>query len=845
MAMLIAWQTLNKAYHSHDDRFTNRFLVVTPGITIRDRLRVLDPGDPGNYYDARDVVPSDLRTKLGTAQIIVTNYHTFMARDSKEIRGVASNTRKILLAGKTDPFKESDQAVVSRVLRGWRTNGRPPQIVVFNDEAHHCYADKEQEAPSIDGQAADAEAKEANREARVWFKGLQAVKKYVGLKAIYDLSATPFYLRGSGYAEGFIFPWTVSDFSLMDAIESGIVKVPRTPVDDDAAGDLVTYLNLWEVVGKQLPKKSLASIDVDSWMMPPELQGAIESLYRSYSDSYQQWEESLRVIGEPPPVMIVVCPNTTVSKLVHSWIAGKDSGAATVPGHLPLLSNAEDGQMLDRPRTILIDSAQLESGETLKADFKSAAAEELEAFKNDLRRRNPGTDVDQISDEDILREVMNTVGKKGTLGEPVRCVVSVAMLTEGWDANTVTHILGIRAFRSQLLCEQVVGRGLRRRSYAINEQGKFDAEYASAYGVPFAFIPNDRPVPAPKPPNPTVDVFSILDRADLRITFPKVAGYRLEIPDDELAFDPHDTPRYLVGRTTVPTWTETSPIVGEVERIEAEQGPLRAQAVAFRLARRLLQHNYVVGSDNRPWLFPRLVSICARWIETSVDFEPGFTVGDIVRYAEFEAKAAEAVYGAITIQLGNRRERMRVILHPDQSGDTGSVKFSTHKHTRPTEKSEVNRVVLDGPTGNTWEEEIARLCEDNWLPIHSYVKNDHLEFRIPYVHKGKTHDYVPDFLLRLKQRDGDVVRTMIVEVSGGKKSAHSPGSVIEKAFTARNSWCSGVNNLQSFGRWGYIEVTNMQTAKDVLKQACQDLYDDAPIIGDPDHLDFNEVNRGA
>jgi len=188
---------------------------------------------------------------------------------------------------------------------------------------------------------------------------------------------------------------------------------------------------------------------------------------------------------------------------------------------------------------------------------------------------------------------------------------------------------------------------------------------------------------------------------------------------------------------------------------------------------------------------------------------------------------------------------MRVILHPDQSGDTGGVKFSTHKHTRPTEKSEVNRVVLDGPTGNTWEEEIARLCEDNWLPIHSYVKNDHLEFRIPYIHKGKTHDYVPDFLLQLKQRDGDVARTLIVEVSGGLKSAHSPGSVATKAWTARNSWCAGVNNLVKFGRWGYVEVKDKQTAKDVLVLACQDLYDDAPIIGDPDQLDFNEVNRGA
>ncbi len=372
---------------------------------------------------------------------------------------------------------------------------------------------------------------------------------------------------------------------------------------------------------------------------------------------------------------------------------------------------------------------------------------------------------------------MNTVGKPGRLGEPVRCVVSVAMLTEGWDANTVTHILGIRAFRSQLLCEQVVGRGLRRRSYAINDQGRFDAEYASVYGVPFAFIPSDKPPIDPKPAPPATEVRSVPGREHLRITFPHVEAYRLEIPDEYLYLDADRAPRYRVGASTVPTWTLNAPIVGEVERIEEESGALRPQAVAFRLARRLLRHEYVIGSDERPWLFPRLVQICKEWLDQCVDLDEGFDVGTIVRYAEFEADAAEAIYHAVTCVQDDRRKRMRVILRrADPVGSTESVSFVTRKPNLTTTLSEVSHVVLDGPGGNTWEEKVATLCEEARLPVAAYVKNDHLGFAIPYVHKGRTHAYVPDFLLRLKRRDGDDVdRTLIVEVSGGMKSAHAPG----------------------------------------------------------------------
>ncbi len=277
MAMLIAWQTANKAFSPRDARFTNRFLVITPGITIRDRLRVLLPADSENYYHQRDLVPPELWPTLADASISITNFHTFLLRDAKEIRGVASNTRRLLNAGKTDdPFKENEAQMVERVLRDLAGRGRG-EIVVLNDEAHHCYQDRPLAADATPLDATDrAEAKERNEGARVWFRGLRAIARTSGIKAVYDLSATPFYLGGSGYQEGYIFPWVVSDFSLMDAIESGIVKVPRVPTDDDAAGEQPTYLALWDHVGKALPKRAgrKAASDQD-WTPPKELEGAL------------------------------------------------------------------------------------------------------------------------------------------------------------------------------------------------------------------------------------------------------------------------------------------------------------------------------------------------------------------------------------------------------------------------------------------------------------------------------------------------------------------------------------------------------------------------------------------
>jgi type III restriction enzyme len=824
MAMLIAWQTLNKAASPNDARFARRFLIVTPGLTIRDRLRVLRPEHEDNYYKLRDLVPPDLKTDLAQAQIVITNFHAFQLRETKAGQGIARTTKDLLAgySGAPSPFQESEGQMVTRVCRDL---GGTSEIVVLNDEAHHCYQGR-------DGSAGDsaltaeekAEAKENSKAARVWFSGLRAVAGKLGVKAVYDLSATPSFLSGSGYREGTLFPWVVSDFALVEAIESGIVKIPRVPVDDNAVSVDVKFLNLWPNIGDQLPKRSRKD-EVVPRNLPGLLETALTALYGSYEKAFRQWEGSEAAKDrEPPPVFIVVCNNTTVSKMVYDYIAGwerpaqpDDARPALVPGRLGLFSNVRGGQWLDRPRTILVDSLQLESGEALSPEFKRVAAAEIEEFTAEYLRRFPGRSGDDVDNAEILREVMNTVGKKDKLGEPVRCVVSVSMLTEGWDANTVTHILGVRAFGTQLLCEQVVGRGLRRRSYDPDEDGFFPPEYADVYGVPFQFIPT-----VAKTRDVTMKqirrVHADGDRAAAQIAFPRLAGYRIELPDEKLWADFSEGSRLRLSTADVPTQTEMSGLIGigGTHTLDELRGK-RDQEIAFHLTRRIMEQ-YLDGHDPKPWYFPQLLRITKRWLAErltcdSQTFAGLLLIGDIGEQA-----ASLILHDVVTSQPGNRTPAVRPMLAADPAGSTAAVDFHTTKEVYKTSehRCHVNFVVLDGPHGNTWEEMVAQLLEV--MPsVAAYVKNDHLGFTIPYAYQGRSRQYLPDFLVRLQPLpDEQETRTLIVEVSGSHKP---PGPTKEKAETVRDLWLPAVNNHGGFGRWSYCELTDPATFRPDLEAA--------------------------
>ncbi len=820
MAMLIAWHTLNKQDRPQDARFSDTFLIVTPGVPIRDRLRVLLPNDPENYYRQRDIVPVERWGDLGRAKIVITNYHAFQLRDRVAAGKI---TKSILADGQTSPFTETPDQMVRRVCRDLSNK---KNIIVLNDEAHHCYRRRpEVEDKKLTGDDR-IEAKEREEEARVWISGIEAVKAKIGVKAIYDLSATPFFLRGSGYPEGTLFPWVVSDFSLIDAIEAGIVKVPRVPVADDSmTGEQPTYRDLWLRVRDHLPKKGRKSDEVvGEPKLPVELQGALLSLYGNYEKYYRLWEQNGDAVarGITPPVFIVVCNNTNVSKLVYDFISGweKKIGDQMVAqaGQLAIFRNDDgNGGWLQRPNTILIDSRQLESGESMSEDFKKIAAREIEDFKADYRIRFPGRDGETLTDEDLLREVMNTVGKAGKLGEHVKCVVSVSMLTEGWDANTVTHILGVRAFGTQLLCEQVVGRALRRMSYSANDKGHFDPEYAEVYGVPFSFIPCSGATKDAKPgPLPT-RVRALENRIACEITFPRLLGYRYDISGERLSARFTDESRLSLSTADIPTRTENAPIVGEssihtLDDLKAR----RLNEVAFLLARLTLEQYFRddEGAD-KPWLFPQILGIAKRWLSECVTLKDN-AFPQLLLLIEFAHDAADRIYKGIVASTDGTA-RLKPILRPyDTIGTTQYVDFDT---TRPVfatreDKCHISHVVADT---DSWEQKTAEALEDMGEVIR-YVKNHNLGFTIPYALNGQERNYIPDFIACIADGHGpgDLLN-LIIEVTGERQKEKAA-----KVATARTLWVPAVNNHASFGRWAFLEVADPWDAQNLIRAFLQE-----------------------
>jgi type III restriction enzyme len=819
MAMLIAWHVLNKLANPQDARFSDAFLIVTPGITIKDRLRVLLPNDPQNYYRQRDVLPAEWMEELGKAKIIITNFHAFKQRELVE---AGKLTKSILNKGETSAFTETPDQMVRRVCREL---GNKKNIIVINDEAHHCYRRRiEEEDVKLSGDERK-EAEKREEEARVWISGLEAVKRKIGIRAIYDLSATPFFLRGSGYPEGTLFPWVVSDFSLIDAIECGIVKVPRVPVADDAmTSELPTYRNIWVHIRDHLPKKGRGTKDESGGdrKLPVELEGALHSLYGNYEKYYKKWEQNTeaRARGQTPPVFIVVCNNTNVSKLVYDYISGweKPLGENTrvvVPGELPIFRNHDDGgNWLFYPNTILIDSEQLESGEAMSKEFKKAAALAIEEFKHEYRIRFPGRDAEKLTDEDLLREVMNTIGKLGKLGENVKCVVSVSMLSEGWDANTVTHIMGVRAFGTQLLCEQVVGRGLRRTNYVPNDKGMFTPEYAEVYGVPFSFIPCSGSATDPKPgPMPT-RVRALEERIACETTFPRVTGYRYDLPGERLTCRFNEDSKLALSTADIPTRTENAPIIGETV-VHTLWGlkERREQEVVFLLAKFVLESYFRDDEGNvKQWLFPQLLTITKHWLDKCVTLKDN-TFIQMLLLKELGHNAADHIYKSIVASEPGPKYLKPILRTYDYIGSTRYVDFDTTRSVYATDpaKCHISHVVADT---ESWEQKMAQALEE-MNEVVCYAKNQNLGFTIPYTLNGEERGYIPDFLVRI--RDGtDSTLNLIVEVSGWKLKDKEA-----KVSTARNLWVPAVNNHGGFGRWAFLEISDPWDAKNTIRAALQ------------------------
>lgn len=828
MAMLIAWQTVNAVRHPRSNRFTRGFLVVAPGITIKDRLRVLQPNDPESYYQERELVPDDMLPDLERAKIVVTNYHSFMLRETMKL---ASGTRK-LAEGHDHNMKtlETEGQMVKRVmpeLMGLR------RVMVLNDEGHHCYRAKPEEESDEDRFTGDerSEAKDNNEAARVWISGLEIVKRVIGISNVIDLSATPFFLRGSGYAEGTLFPWTVTDFSLMDAIECGIVKLPRVPVADNIPEtDMPTYRVLWEHIRPYMPSAGRRnSGDLDPLDLPNTLRTALEALYGHYKKTFEGWQ---RDGISAPPCFIVVCNNTASSKLVYDYISGfevqdADGNPRLRNGHLPLFQNFDDaGNRLPMPNTILIDSAQLESGESLDRNFRQSAADEIERFKAEkMVRDGDRMAAENITDAELLREVMNTVGKEGQLGGNVRCVVSVSMLTEGWDANTVTHILGVRAFGTQLLCEQVIGRALRRESYDLNDEGHFDVEYADVLGVPFDFTA--KPVVAPpSPPKKTYHVRAVRpERDDLEITFPRVTGYRVEPPNEELTAEfTDDSWLNLTPELVGPTITRNEGIIGEgVDLNLVHTNRVRMATIEFTLAKHLLETRWR-DEDGLPklHLFGGLKRIVGDWLDSELYCDGGTYPAQLL-YPSLADQACERIHAAITLANVGKNPVKAVLDAYNPVGSTRHVNFRTSKSdvwTTDSRRCHVNYAVLD----SGWESEFCRAVEAH-PKVKAYVKNHNLGFGVPYRKGGETRTYRPDFIVLVDDGSDEPLR-LVVEIKGFR------GEDMRDKNTAMVSyWLPGVNELGRFGRWEFVELKDAFRIADEFNRAVDNAASQGAIVG--------------
>jgi type III restriction enzyme len=811
MAMIIAWQTVNAVRHPASRHYTRGFLVCAPGLTIKDRLRVLQPNDPDSYYASRELVPGDMREDVNRAKIIITNYHAFKLRERIDL---SKGGRQLLQGRRGEELdtQETEGQMIQRVmpdLMGMKN------ILVMNDEAHHCYREKPKDADDEDLKGDERKEAEKNNEAaRLWISGLEAVNRKLGLSRVIDLSATPFFLQGSGYAEGTLFPWTMSDFSLMDAIECGIVKLPRVPVAENIPGDeMPMFRDLWENIRKDMPRKGRGKgEELDPLKLPIRLQTALEALYGHYEKTFKLWEDAgIKV----PPCFIIVCQNTAISKLVYDFISGfhrkNDDGTTTLEnGRLPRFRNFDEttGNPLPRPNTLLIDSEQLEAGDALDDNFRGMAADEIERFRREIVERTQDAHAgDNITDQELLREVMNTVGKAGQLGGSIRCVVSVSMLTEGWDANTVTHVLGIRAFGTQLLCEQVIGRALRRQSYDLNEDGLFNVEYADVFGIPFDFTA--KPVIAPpQPPRETVQVKAMRPERDaLEIKFPRVEGYRVELPEERLTADFNDDSILVLSPDIVgPSITRNSGIIGEgVDMSLKHLGDMRPSTLVFNVTQRLLYTKWRdPGEEPKLYLFGQLKRITKQWLDTCLVCK-GETYPALLMYQGLADMACNRITAAITRQFLGERP-IKALLDPyNPTGSTSHVRFNTSRADRwetggPPPKNQVNWVVLD----SDWESEFCRVAESH-PKVTAYTKNHNLGLEVPYRYGSEMRKYLPDFIVLLDDGHGpDDPLHLVVEIKGYRRE-----DAKEKKSTMDTYWVPGVNHLGTYGRWAFAEFTEV------------------------------------
>ncbi|MBC7946079.1 MAG: type II toxin-antitoxin system HicA family toxin [Burkholderiales bacterium] len=868
MGMLAAWSILNKIASRNDTCFSDAVLVVCPNVTIRSRLGELDPqGGEASLYRTRDLVPPHLMPLLAQGRVLIKNWHDFEPR-GMNVGGVGAKVSKtgvplriretITIAERTTTARgrryltvddlarqtaagmltvldeehdregnlrkvmveslryiESDTALINRVLG--RDIGGKRNLLVMNDEAHHAYRIKrEKENDEGDLFEDDDDAEDFYREATVWIEGLDRIQKQRGINLCVDFSATPYYLGRVGQDANKPFPWVVSDFGLIDAIESGLVKIPQLAVRDTTGAAIPGYFNIWDWIMKQLTPAERGGRRSD---VKPE--AILKYAHTPIAMLGGLWEKELaesRVSADPrPPVFILVCKNTRIAKVIYEWLAEGKSPASIPPAQIAGFLNS-DGAV----NTIRVDSKVVHETDTGEA--KSDEAVWMRITLDTIGRRAWPTDRQgRALYPEGFAELAEKLGRElHPPGRDVRCIVSVGMLTEGWDCNTVTHIIGLRPFRSQLLCEQVVGRGLRRASYELGEDGKFTEEIATVFGVPFEVIPfkaTGQPAPAAVKRN---HVHTVPQKAGFEIRFPRVEGYTQAIRN-RITVDWMSVPPLTLDPNHIPPEAEMQGLHVNNQGRLSLSGPGRASKASlqeFRAQRRLQELVFDLGRTlTRDYLgrgqceipthqlFPQVTSIVQRYLAEKVR---------VLRPADIKDVFLAPYYGWLV-------ERLLEAIRPDRSqgeppeipryernrgpGSTSEVDFWTSRDVREIRKSHLNYVVADT---KRWEQSAAYIL-DQHEGVAAFAKNAGLGFAIPYTHNGEPHDYLPDFIVKLR---GDGEGFLILETKG-----YDPLEDTKRAAAER--WIAAVNAEGSYGDWRYAVAKSTSDVGAMLDRAAQ------------------------
>ena len=758
MAMVIAWHVLNKVANPRDVRFAKNILVVAPGLTVRSRLAVLKPSHPENYYEEFRVVPPALRDKLRRGRVVIRNWHALNWETEERIakkRGVDKRGPK------------SDAAYVRDVL-GEMAGAR--NLLVINDEAHHAWR-----VPA--GGKVRGVLKSTVEEATKWVGGLDRIHGARGILACYDFSATPFVPSGRRSSEEALFGWIVSDFGLNDAIESGLVKTPRVVIRDDAVPDAKTYKSrLYHIYQDPEVRDDLNRRAKPEEPLPDLVTNGYYLLGYDWSETAKEWKERG---SATPPVMITVANRTeTAARIKHAF----DRKRVRID------------ELCDPERTLHIDSRVLAAAEAAEEPIAEVGTEDTGTSPPD----GGGRKLTRKQRAELLRRQVDTVGRPGRAGERIQNVISVGMLSEGWDAKTVTHIMGLRAFTSQLLCEQVVGRGLRRTSYDVNpETGRFEPEYVNVFGVPFTFLPHEgRENGPPPPPKPKTAIEPVAEKAGFSISWPNVVrvdhAYRPRLSLDmdrvePLYLDAAKTARLAEVAPTIdgkPDFTRIDAI--DLEGLARE---FRTQKIVFETARDVYDQMEANWPGDRMFLLAQLVRLVKVFMRSGkIVVTPDLFAADDLKWRLVVAlnmtRVVHNIWEAIRHENAARIEPVFDRDHPIRS--TGDMRtWFTGKPCAPTLRSHINFCVFD----STWEASDA-FALDHAPEVDAWVKNDHLGFEVFYVYRGVVRKYRPDFLIRLKSGDMLVLET---------KGRDSEQDRTKRKYLAE--WVEAVNAHGGFGRW--------------------------------------------